>query len=1020
MKKSAKKIILACCGALGGLCIAAVPFALQKTSAAEYAFEQLGEVRSDLKKGDTMSVPDGRFGDVEAAHYLYTPAGEVYTSDSVTLMQHGKYTIKYLAEISDKIYTEEVTFDVANPLTYFLSGGENSNVEYGYSDVTKRTGLKVQIENGATLVYNQVIDLNETSQNSPAVKLTFMPESSGFGAETVYLTLTDIYDPDNKVEVRLIHGSSQSDPFGSCHARAPGQYWAGRAYASSGKPIYVNNAIGAPFRSCPYDTALDGTYTDIFAKQSYSLWFDMSENKIWGTYTSLSTGSDASNAGWIIDFDDAAYQTVLWDGFTTGEVYLSISCDTYSQPTNGIQLLSVNGSDLTATEVSEAKTSIVVDTQGYGVENLPNGTVGYSYPVFEATAYDKNCGGTLPVNARVFYGYTKVSGTYENGLGGYIKEIPVIGGRFETPYTGYYGISYTATTYTGKTVERVVGVRVTEQTTELDEIVLGDCETTAEPYETVRLADVESYGGGVGKVNVTRKVTLGNEEISLQASNAKGYTFQPTAAGEYTVTYDATDMLGNSKTQSYTVSVSAQSAPVFTEKAALPRYFFEGVEYALPALSATNASGEAVAASIKIIDGNGERDYAQGSAATFKADDGGNAVIRYAAGGRTEEYVVPVLTVKRTVDEKTELALENYYITSGDTSVSMHNKGSKLSASGSGSVEFVRDLLTESLEVNLNMGSVGKTFDRFTITLTDSYDPTIAVQMSVVHIDGTLYLELNGTVVTEYKALPENEFTMTVKYDENEKHLKIDTDKLLYLTKTVHGDPFEGFTSGKAYIDFVFDDVRGNSYVYLNKIKNQFMYVTADTIIPGLYMDGVYDDMRKTIGDTFKVLTARADDVLGPSTKLAVSVTFNGKAVTSASGVVLQNVAMTNDSEYAFELTEYGDYIITYLATDWYGKTYKKEYTVKCLDKIAPTLTVEGMPDTIALGEVTLPKATATDNVTVAESIVIYAVVRTPSGKIVYVQDNKFKANEKGDYTVTYYAMDEIGNVATATYRYTV
>lgn len=1032
MKKINKKIAIACCGLLCGLGIA-VPFASQRVQATAYVFEQVGQFQTDIKKGDTIKIPDGRFGSVDAMHYVYCPNGEVYTTDTVTLLQHGEYTVKYVAEISDKTYVEERTFEVANPLTYFVNDKGDSNVEYGYSDITRKTGLKVAIENGAEFVYNQVIDLNKTSQSDPAVWLTYIPiKDVGFGANRIIFTFTDVYDPSNKVEVRLIQGASASNPFGHVTARAPGQLWAGYYKESTSPQVYINQTNkGSINRSCPFDTASGSNfiYEDMYATQYYKLWFDLEENKVYGTYRlpenkhpKYARAGEERPAAMIIDFDDASYQTVLWDGFTTGEVYLSITCEEYNQSTNEIQLLSINGSDLTANKVAESIPSIEVDMGNLNEDELPSGTVGCSYPVLEATAYDKNCGGKNPVNARVFFGYSKLSGTYENETGEYIREIPIQNGRFDTPYVGDYAISYTYKTYTGKTYERVVVVHVTETALDLEDVVVGEADTAAEPYERVRLADVLSYGGGVGSLHVARKVTLGEEIIPLQESKALGYSFQPQKAGVYTVTYTVTDMVGNTSEHVYTVNVVEQSAPVFTEKPTLPKYFFDGVEYVLPTLTAMDASeNEEVMASVKIMDGLGERDYTQGSKVTLKANEDGNAVIRYFVEGRSVDYPVPVLTVKQTNQNgQTDIVLKNYYVSSTNVEVSDDSKGSKFSVSGSGDVEFARNLLTDQVELLLNMGSMGKTFDRFTLTLTDSYDPTITIKMDIIHRKGILYLGMNGGGETEYKALPEEEFQETIKYDAAYKAFRVGSNEFLRFTETVYGDPFNGFTSGSVYIGFSFEEVREESYIYLNKINNQPMNATRDNITPMLYVDGIYEDTVKTVGDTFTLLNARAIDVLSPITELTVTVTYNNMYVTSTTGVTLGNAVLTSDSEYAFKLTEYGDYTITYLATDWSGRTYRKAYSVKSVDVEAPIIQVAGMPKSISIGQVALPNATVTDNVSAADDICVWTIVRMPSGEIVMVEKGEFTANEKGVYTITYYAMDEVGNIATVVYSYTV
>ncbi len=1020
-----KKMKIACLSAIGflslGICLTLNSAESQvkaenQVKVENYAFTQETALQENLQRGDVLSIPKGYFGNQRAQQYVYCPNGDVYSADTLKLEQYGEYTVQYIAEISGKTYTEEMTFTVENTPYSFLNVEDGATVAYGYNSVTQREGLILSIPEASTFVYNQPIDLREGSRENPTMRYTYIPVPDAcFGANKIYMTFTDVYDPSKQITIRTTHCLYAGEPFwGTVQAKAEGQYFAG--YDKNGA-MRINEKAGAQNVAYFTDMCYDGKFTQVFQRQAFYFWYDMETNALYGAYTSLSTGKDNAMK-LIVDFDDPSYQNVLFEGFTTGEVYLSIYCEDYNLANNDIQLLSMAGTDLVSTEISELSPTIQINSEDYDLNNLPKGQEGKSYPVFDAVAYDVSRGGRADVEKKVFFGYSKSAGLYNDGEGKFIRQMPIVNGRFATPYEGTYAISYVYYTAMGERFEKVVTLQVDNRSISLNDISIEEHDSTAEPYERVTLADIENVGGGAGNLTVTRSITLNGKSVTILKERNGSYSFQPKETGNYTVSYTVTDLCGNTKTASYTVNVTQQTAPVFCSNAELPRYFLANAEYVLPNLTAMDANqGKTVESNITIIDGKGERSYENATAATFTANADGNAVIRYSAGNRTVEYIVPVVDVAGEGNVKLDLA--KYFVTSANVQTSRVGQGIKMAISDTGTAGFIREIAMREFSLNLNWGSLGRTFGKMNLILTDSKDENIKVKITIGTESEKYWVGVNDELLAAYGKVGAEEIVETITYDES-KLAAVLGAHTLYFRETLDGEKFTGFTSGCVYLDFSFESVESASYIYVAKINNQLMSITSDTIVPRLYLDEVYVDTVKNVGDEVKIIPATAYDVLGPTVKVTVTVMYEGDYVKVNTGETAKDLPVSADSNYSFTITAEGEYTITYVVKDWVKKASTTAIVIRVFDLEKPQIQVENMPNSIGLGTVTLPTATVSDNATLKADISTYTLVRMPSGRVVLVTNNKFEATELGTYLITYYAMDEIGNVATISYEYRI
>ena len=382
MTTKKKGILALLTGATACLCTGAV---MQLAAlAATPTFQLVGQLPTDLAKGDEFVIPKAKFGETDALHYLHCPDGTVYTSESVELLQHGKYTIQYTANIDGKSYIQEQSFSVANPLVYFKGDGDSS-FAYGEDERTKREGINAYIAEGDEFVFNQVVDLNTTSIDNPAAKFTFIPTGKGMDVSTLNVRFTDVYDETNTVDIKMNLASIKDGYYwGTTNARAVNQQ-----YKAIAEGLLRVNGYGQPFCAYGEDSAAGLNHnkpqSDIFARQYLAFWLDTTSNIVYMNYGDFTRPWHIPNI-FVIDLDDASYQEVEWGGFTTGEVYVSITGSGYIAEKAGIQFLAAGGNDLTAKGVEDVQPEITVDMMGYTQQTLPTGTKGYSYPVFNAIA----------------------------------------------------------------------------------------------------------------------------------------------------------------------------------------------------------------------------------------------------------------------------------------------------------------------------------------------------------------------------------------------------------------------------------------------------------------------------------------------------------------------------------------------------------------------------------------------------------------------------------------------------------
>lgn len=941
-------------------------------------------LESVYELGTTVTIPKRELSEggkrYPAQSVVICPDGRAYSTDVIVADELGRYLVEYRATSdAGTLLTERVVFETQTEL-YELTG-EHSSAHYGVdaSDYqTGKTGIAVSLAEGESFRYNDIVDLREMGGEETFLELFALP-TQGAGTRdvaTIVIKLEDVYDPENIVTIygRSVESDGGADPWW-CNtlylaAGAAGQTATGIEW---GPPIRIHTGrFGYPV---PYSLYGYRDYQVSVGKETFGLKFDLQSARL---YAPKATGDD-----YVIDLDAKRYFSNPWSGFTTGEVYVSISAETYFGDTFDFMVTKLGHSDLSAEKVRDRKPpTITVDRQGYAQQELPAASVGVRYPVFAATAHDI-FSPSLPVTVKVFYGYTS-STRYE---------LPITEGGFLPDRAGEYTIEYSAQDRYGN-VGRVTDVVQCVSAAQPIRIRTEGVPSSGLVGERI-FPDVFSAEGGIGRLQKQVIVMRAGEEVALEAGS-----FLPTLPGDYHVRCTVTDFAGQTQQAEYTIAVQENPNPVFLSEAALPHYFIEGATYALPALSAWQyGEGREIAADIFVTDGTRNAAQVQG-ATTFTAGKDGNALIVYraaSAGGSAErQYSIPVLPA--------------YTAQTMDADVLFHVEGGNKESLYTG-VRFTAtdDLIAEHvLALDMRAFQVSFTAEApLTLTLRDvRTGKQLVIALKEDARTPALYAVTVDGKETGLSAL--RSARITLEYASQSKTLKLNGAALALAQAP-------DFAQGA---QLSFGSERGGVCTLHSLGGQALTRAMQDKTAPTILLGGEYGGSYP-LGSSISLFTAFAFDLISPQPKCMVSVLAPGGSTLQQGGVRFNR--LDAQAGYEFVMQEYGTYTVIYEAEDLFGNRTQQLFRLEARDNVAPTIRLMWENETrFKLGDVvTFSKAIVTDDLD--EGCKAEYFVLSPRGEITPIYflmtsettgSISFVAEERGKHIIRYFATDKAGNVS--------
>lgn len=922
-------------------------------------------------QGTSFVVPDAKITvgqtEYDSEKYLVFPDGKKYSLEKTDLSVCGVYKIEYKAEVDGKVYRFYKLFKVEQ-YNYSHSGAkyEADGLHFVLSSADK------------TFTLNSVVDLSTATLDDVMYSFSvYSDENNNIKTDYIYTKFTDVYDSDNYVTIRSGIYFNNSMTYTVC---------------SVGNSAFKGNYAGSVHNDGNPSSTLGSVSV---YRQNYRM--DYAERSV--HVDNCVFGSEYSE---VVDFDSPLYFTSLWQGFTTGECYVTMYPGAIKSDNIAITLHSVYGVDLSEQALIDDTDapSIIIDYGEFTENTYPNAIVGSSYSLFDAAAYDISGLNGEKVIPRIYFGYGTTS----------CYEIDAENGRFTTDRAGVYSLVYSATDKFGNVAEKVVTIKCVESLESFAVSIDADFVNGIEVGTQAVLPEI-SVSGNVGKYKLFVAVKKGDDMQEIEYVNKK-YFFSVKEGGAYTLVIKATDYLERVASAEYPFTIEVENAPKFIGELELPAYLYDGYAFNVPEFNAYNYSTKQdVPVEVYLTDKNGKNKVENGVCTPEVENSYDKVTLTYKAGETEISKEVSVLKVGSNGElNKAEFFLKN-------TAVETEINGSYFTfiTQNDAAVKYSNKILAEDFAMHLEADKSRNGFNAITVYMYDSEDSDVALKISFVRSgdkvkayvnDSSLGIDVNSSFISGVGKKIMFEFKNSTKYFTIDgKSLGVGTD--------LNGNEFNGFPSKYVNIEIAAEGVTGTAGVQIYSISKQtFTTDGNDYIRPSYYIDGSFGGAF-TKDSEYVFNRILSGDVLSQQCSVTYTVLKpSGGVVTSNEGVSLKNVS--GNDVYTCSLTEIGSYRVTVKVSDQNDNTTTFIYLIYVLDTEKPVIVMNGnVTKSAKQGDtVSLPSATTVEDKANLLGEKVYVNIIRPDGICEMLKENKFKATQKGVYKVCYYAIDTSYNMA--------
>ena len=1003
------------------LCIGAViggVFAQKKSANAESDFV----VEESYSLGGILTVPadaaivyDGNSYTATAVYLVY-PSGNARTGREFELSESGEYKLVLEADANGKTISDSQTFSVYGDL--YTWGNAATTVKYGKLNRNwqpdYKNGLVVELAEDDTITYNRPINIYESTYIN-LISMNVMQPDAVANVGRVTVRITDAYDPS--VYMDLVYTNDPS---------SIGSYV--RASISGGLSIGVNNKGNGTAVVIPGETG-NGTLTKdpngtSLERNYYEGLSDKSLGPNWHNFTlALDTTSrtairvravqdDVHNVAstqkrniLVAEFNNPDLFPYTFNGFTTGEVFLSVTAASFGNGTTLApieigEIGDVHGAALTPAQYKdEVGPTITFDVPEEGVYIY----AGTPVTIPAATVLDPS--GVKNNRATCVVWFNKSASNPQM--------VSVNNGTFLPNKLGEYTISYTAYDSYGNKGEK--------------DIVLYARDTAAQGQLGIGLTYTpQGANHKAGDILVFSLDDLhptslnGDADIVIQITDPDGVVSNVTStyilekAGEYKIEYICTDVIYRSVyTDTFTVAGTGQYG--FTKlDINTPDYMIKGAPYSIEKVELYQYTGTAknpAEYNAYMISDGGAPTLIDRDSVTVTASN--TVKFRYEAKNDTgvviESKEIPVVDVGYTGT----LRAKDYFV-SNEYTANAALSYIEFSGSTSGSIEFVNTLLVQyfstvfTLPASATNGSV-------TFKLTDYNDRSKAITITLGHDSVGDYYKMNGGARVSFPAGNLLGSSTTLAYEE--------VNGELYFSVSIGSTNFRMKSEVTLASDVCLMGISlsGAATLRISQIGNQPFSSSTAINNRNPYLTLKSGETVAEIGTYYKAPTPVFGDILSPTVdkNCTLTISFEGNPLGSYTNV-------RGDGDYTVLLDRYGEYLFTYSYADGKGRTANYSHMVSVLDKIAPTIALTDPNRTSVdakVGESIKPLAyTASDNLTASDKLTVSVIVYDANGLLVIANrigrdnDGSFTLKKAGTYTVYLYCADEMGNTSYVTY----
>lgn len=903
--------------------------------------------------------------------------GKTITESTYRFEKDGKYSVTLVSEVDGETLLESYKVSVSVDTSKLFSTNNclyvSDTIGVAPREVTtyrSNEGVEIYTNTaGSSATFNGIIDLNTLSNTDNLVEFhTFSNAKANM--DFCYIYLTDIYDENNWICVQM---TNCWDGGGVDKLRGNHSYL--NVLTSTGyfqKNAGVNHAATFYLKNRP-TTGMFNFQIDYKTRTLYYY-------------------SGYGDHQKLIDLDDPTVMgsEKVWNGFTTGEVYMRLEFPAVSGNESGVivtQVAGKNAKDLFAQ--TELFNSLKVNTDlDYLFEGMPKGVVDIAYPIPELLQTKNGNESFLTV-------------LDSNG-----ESVTVADGSFTPTQTGTYTIVYESFDVFGRKISKELSVEVVATHSAISATVKKEYQPSVGTYWQPPQLQAE---GGHGKLQTNTQILVNGEACALDVAG-KMYIAEPCQIEVLLTVYD---YLGVEKEFVYNYDVTHEGA--YLQVQGIPEYLIVGQSVAVPRFEAYNfalAKGETGYEMTKKIYIN---DVAYESGATYTVGDVSSVTFRFVAdeGKPTQaerSFTVNVNKVATTGD------MSGYFDANGAT-VTINSTYQQFAFGSDTTVAFKNPLVADSLNLQFGFENGKTNFEYFELVLTDYYDGK-TVSFAVRPYDNK-----NSQFTTnEGNAVIPGSFEGT-KYDfyyNNQSRALQSALGVPYMkiTRTAEGNVFEGFEDRLVTVKWIFHGVTGETSLKVFTIGNQafntYGYIRGDRKGPMLSF-GVESDNYEEIklNDTYVIPSCFAYDVLQGKSEVQVQL------LSPSGNAVYKNTPFTEGM--SFQANEYGYWTLSYIGVDSLGNKQKQDVKIYVVDEVPPEVIVntENFKTAYAVGEeITVPEATFSDN---QKGFVAKIYVLTPGGRYVFLNAGEtFTAERTGTHTLVYYVRDVDNNVTRKTVAFTV
>ena len=995
------------------------------------------EVKSSYFVGESFEIPqkvtlsDGNKSEESKSGRLIFPDGINYScGQMVQLNQLGNYKLVYESE---NLFAEK-SFSVF--AKNWSVSSSRSSVSYGdlsYSNIVKsdgtktlnadETGLRLNLAEGDKFTYHVPINVYDYERLDviQAYPRVWTENQRTCYASFVTVKLVDYYNTENYVEfyvwcdylgnsgTYLGAGASNQSLVGLEVQQAnpntsKALFFEDTWYKRHNVDRYVaRNQYGASAGSGKSNNLL-------FYRGGMNFQFDPHENRVYTTtnYYYENTDSRRVDQTKMINDLDAPeiytdYSDNIFEGFTTGEVYLELQCQLYGEEAKGsveIQiesLLGLTGEELIQGAYSDTTAPVIEVPAMENVEKM-NVIKGELVRIPEAIVYDVNYYGAPSVN--VYYNYASSERVLV-----YSKD-----GQFTACLDGDYTIVYTAVDSFGNHTEKLITV--------------GAKDGKLFDYEEEKLTSMTA-GVKVSLPQITAVGINGDVATEICVYDPKGNfvelqdnSFVPMMLGEYTVEYSFSDNFAQ-KIWSYQVACKDEGVIGLSNEVSLPPAFLKGATYKIQNYNVYVFGTEGPIAKETSIfccyNGAELKALSSQEKEKFVVTEGEEVVFEYRFNGETVlQRTIPVIANKSDGTKD----LSKYFV--GDyISAELGSKNSTYifdSETSQASLTFMNLIPFKNFYLGYSIPENYGNFSRIKISLIDYLNGSEVVEITYTKQQDGIVIQ-SGEHSEKIKGMEFSGTSFALWFEK--VSTCITTDGGLHFPVT----PLSGHL---CTLKVEIDGITGASGFSVARVNNQMFNTRAQEAVPEININ--YPEGLMAQYSTYVAKAPEISSVLTPLlvnediVTLSVYSPNDDEIVKDVNGLSLKEV--DGSKTYEIVMSEVGYYTFVYMIKVG-RQMIPMNYVVNVVDTIAPTITFEN-----GINENTLIKLKVgmkhkiksfivSDNVSLPEELLTYVFVFDAGHRIeAYGKElSEYVFEKAGYYTICVMSKDKSGNLASAYYN---